>query len=187
MDSTARSATGGFILVGAGLSPLYASPGVLCILAFPHDPDGIESAEHFLIEKISQVLLKIPGSPRSGFVTEFQSGSRRYSCRSFPVSSNAGRARRRANVALIIERIQQSQSVRSIMVEQYRLTPREQEIVSSLIQGLTTKEIADRMSISPNTVKAFLRLIKVKMGTSTRSGIVGKMLMSVPQNAEVTD
>jgi DNA-binding CsgD family transcriptional regulator len=32
------------------------------------------------------------------------------------------------------------------------------------------------MNISPNTVKAFLRLIMVKMRVSTRSAIVGKAL-----------
>jgi DNA-binding CsgD family transcriptional regulator len=45
-----------------------------------------------------------------------------------------------------------------------------------LLQGLTSKEIAARMSISPNTVKAFLRLVMVKMGVSTRSGIVGRVV-----------
>jgi DNA-binding CsgD family transcriptional regulator len=31
------------------------------------------------------------------------------------------------------------------------------------------------MKISANTVKVFLRLVMVKMGVSTRSGIVGKI------------
>jgi DNA-binding CsgD family transcriptional regulator len=43
-----------------------------------------------------------------------------------------------------------------------------------LVDGLTSKQIADRMTISTNTVKAFLRLIMIKMGVSTRAGIVGK-------------
>ena len=43
-----------------------------------------------------------------------------------------------------------------------------------LLEGLTSKQIAERMSISTNTVKAFLRLIMIKMDVSTRSGIVGK-------------
>jgi len=34
------------------------------------------------------------------------------------------------------------------------------------------------MSISTNTVKAFLRLIMIKMGVSTRSGILGKAITS---------
>ena len=42
--------------------------------------------------------------------------------------------------------------------------------------GLSSKEIASRMSISPNTVKAFLRVIMVKMGVTSRSGVVGKIL-----------
>jgi DNA-binding CsgD family transcriptional regulator len=57
----------------------------------------------------------------------------------------------------------------------FRLTSREQETVELLFEGLTSKEIADRMKISPNTVKAFLRLVMVKMGVSTRSGIIGKI------------
>jgi DNA-binding CsgD family transcriptional regulator len=32
------------------------------------------------------------------------------------------------------------------------------------------------MKISPNTVKAFLRIVMVKMGVSTRSGILGKVI-----------
>jgi hypothetical protein len=32
------------------------------------------------------------------------------------------------------------------------------------------------MAISPNTVKAFLRLIMIKMGVPTRAGIVGRLL-----------
>jgi DNA-binding CsgD family transcriptional regulator len=46
------------------------------------------------------------------------------------------------------------------------------------MEGLTSKEIAERMKISPSTVKAFLRLVMVKMSVSTRSGIVGKVLGS---------
>jgi LuxR family transcriptional regulator, regulator of acetate metabolism len=56
------------------------------------------------------------------------------------------------------------------------LTQREKETVELLIQGLTSKEIATRMKISPNTVKAFLRIVMVKMGVSTRSGILGKVI-----------
>jgi DNA-binding CsgD family transcriptional regulator len=59
---------------------------------------------------------------------------------------------------------------------QFDLTPREQEAVMLLVEGLTSKEIAQRMKISPNTVKAFLRLVMVKMDVSTRSGIVGKIV-----------
>jgi DNA-binding CsgD family transcriptional regulator len=57
----------------------------------------------------------------------------------------------------------------------FRLTPREQETVKLLFEGLTSEESANRMKISANTSGAFLRLVMVKMDVSTRSGIVGKI------------
>ena len=59
--------------------------------------------------------------------------------------------------------------------EQFNLTQRERETVELLLKGLTSKEIANRMQISVNTVKAFLRLVMVKMKVSNRSGIAGKV------------
>lgn len=64
------------------------------------------------------------------------------------------------------------------IAERFGLTTREQETVRFLLEGLTSKEIAERMKISPNTVKAFIRLVMVKMGVSTRSGIIGKIVGS---------
>jgi len=70
----------------------------------------------------------------------------------------------------------------SELFERFSLTQRECETVEYLLQGLTSKEIAARMKISPNTVKAFLRLVMVKMKVSTRSGIAGKLTGSRPAN-----
>jgi DNA-binding CsgD family transcriptional regulator len=58
----------------------------------------------------------------------------------------------------------------------FQLTQRERETLEFVVQGYTSKEIADRMQISPNTVKAFIRIIMIKTGTTTRSGIIGKVL-----------
>jgi DNA-binding CsgD family transcriptional regulator len=60
--------------------------------------------------------------------------------------------------------------------DQYHLTPREGQAVELLLQGLASKEISARMKISPNTVKVFLRLAMVKMGASSRSGILSKFI-----------
>ncbi len=59
------------------------------------------------------------------------------------------------------------------MVEQFRLTPREREIALLLTEGLTSKEIAQRLEISPYTVKGYLNFLMRKLGVTTRSGIVG--------------
>jgi DNA-binding NarL/FixJ family response regulator len=45
-----------------------------------------------------------------------------------------------------------------------------------LVRGFTNKEIASRMQISPNTVKAFLRLVMIKMGVSNRAAIMSKFI-----------
>jgi DNA-binding CsgD family transcriptional regulator len=71
-----------------------------------------------------------------------------------------------------------SLSLLRVSSEKFHITDREQQVLQFLLEGLTSKEIADRMKISPNTVKAFLRLIMMKMGVSTRSGIVGKAMTS---------
>jgi DNA-binding CsgD family transcriptional regulator len=55
------------------------------------------------------------------------------------------------------------------------LTPREREALILLTEGLTSKEIAQRMNISAHTVKGFVHLIMLKLGVTTRSGIVGKI------------
>jgi len=61
------------------------------------------------------------------------------------------------------------------VAKQYNLTSRELQAVELLTDGLRSKEIALRMQISPNTVKTFLRLVMLKMGVSTRSGIVRRV------------
>jgi DNA-binding CsgD family transcriptional regulator len=58
----------------------------------------------------------------------------------------------------------------------YGLTDREREVMEGVSLGLTTKMLGDRMNISPNTVNAFLRMIMIKLGVTTRAGIVGKLL-----------
>ncbi len=62
------------------------------------------------------------------------------------------------------------------VTEQFHLTPREQQTLHFLLKGMTSKEIANHMAISPHTVKAFLRLVMSKMQVTTRSGIIGKIV-----------
>jgi two-component system nitrate/nitrite response regulator NarL len=51
---------------------------------------------------------------------------------------------------------------------QYRLTPRELEIVSAIVSGDSNRDIAERLSISLQTVKHHLTSIFDKTGVSTR-------------------
>jgi len=76
-------------------------------------------------------------------------------------------------VAVVLERSGAASRAAAEVSESFRLTDREREVVELLIQGLTNKEIAGRMDISPNTVRAFISMVMGKLGVSTRSGIVG--------------
>ena len=78
------------------------------------------------------------------------------------------------SLAIILERSSNGSIEIDQLSEKFHLSAREREVLPHLLNGLTTKEIASGMDISPNTVKVFLRMIMVKMGVSTRSGIVGK-------------
>lgn len=49
------------------------------------------------------------------------------------------------------------------------LTEREREVLDLLAQGLTNKEIAERLFITPNTVKRHLKAVFEKLGVHTRS------------------
>jgi DNA-binding CsgD family transcriptional regulator len=72
------------------------------------------------------------------------------------------------------------------VAETYSLTDRESEVLEGISVGLSSKTLAHQMNISPNTVNAFLRMIMIKMGVTTRAGIVGKLLeVEREGNAEV--
>jgi DNA-binding CsgD family transcriptional regulator len=98
-----------------------------------------------------------------------------YSCRSFVIKSWSDNITQPVRALYLKQEMSVGDTVFQIGAE-YRLTDREQEALIGVAMGLSSKELAVRMHISPNTVKAFLRLIMVKMGATTRAGIVGKLI-----------
>ena len=169
-------AAAGFLLAEPSLKPMYANAEAIQVLTYPEDPSKLPSLDNILVEKIPALFPDHPSKSPSALVAEFMSGRRRYRCRVFALTSRAGNGFPQPAVALLIERSGQASFDVTQSAAQFHLTPREQETLLFLIQGLTNKEIAERMNISPNTVKAFLKLMMVKMGVSTRSGIIGKVM-----------
>ena len=177
----------GFIVLDAGLKVIASNSEVMQILTFPGEPEKSHSLNGWLTDTFHSKLVdkQLP----SGIASEVQSSRRTYSCRTFPLNCLENSKQSSAHSQLPLCQSLLTESLLIVMIERknnqatsieqlserYGLTPRERETVQFLVEGLTSKEIAERMKISANTVKAFIRLVMMKMGVSTRSGIVGKI------------
>ncbi len=60
--------------------------------------------------------------------------------------------------------------------EDYGLTPREQDIINGLVDGLSYKLIADRFDISIDTVRAHIRNIYKKLHVNSKAEVIAKSL-----------
>jgi DNA-binding CsgD family transcriptional regulator len=166
----------GFLLVDSSMNPIYASPEVARILMYPQKAEGHRNLVDHLAKKLRSLQFAEQSSGTSTTViARFQSGKRLYLCRAFRVKG-LDKGDSQGSVALFFERGAGKPISLAGISDKFHLTTREREVALHLIQGLTSKEIALRMKISPHTVKAFIRLIMFKMGVSTRSGIVVKVL-----------
>lgn len=161
----------GFLLLDSESKLVAANHTALQILSYPGEAGRIKQPAVFLAERVRTVLFDNQQRKAHVFVKEFRSGKRRYMCKTFQLDCDAQGSMQPA-LAIVLER--NSASIEEASGE-FDLTDRERETVELVLQGFTSKEIASRMNISPNTVKAFLRLVMVKMKVSTRSGIAGKI------------
>ncbi len=162
----------GFLLLDSAHKPFYSNPEAIRILTFSVKPGDSRPLEALLAERVRFVFRK-HRPLHSDSLFEFVSGRRRYLCRVINLPSPPG-SPPELFAALLLER-KAAQCGASQAAKQYNLTSRELQAVELLMDGLRSKEIALRMQISPNTVKTFLRLVMLKMGVSTRSGIVRKV------------
>lgn len=159
----------GFVLADLRLKPVYANRAAIRILSCPARSDPANVVQRRLqtilgVERCSAGLV----GPKS-----FLSGNRPYICRVFLLKSPRTKVGQSA-VALLIEPEGRMLIEDVAATASFRLSPRERETVHNLTLGLTNKEIAEQMAVSPHTVKQFVRQIMGKVGVTTRSGIVGK-------------
>jgi len=165
----------GLILADLSLKPIYTNASAVGILTYPDEPRAAGSAVA-VQERLRSILATEhlafgPALPARSFL----SGRRRYLCRSVLMDGWPGGTRQPV-VAILLERPPRALATLPDVGQRFHLSPREVQTVEYLLQGLTTKEIARCMGVSPNTIKQFIRLIMGKMGVTTRSGIVGKLV-----------
>jgi DNA-binding CsgD family transcriptional regulator len=166
----------GLVVVDTALNVVAVNTEAIQILIFPERRDKIADLKTVLTKRVRSSLLD-PGSSYSSFFKEFRSAKRVYQCRCFSLNSSfSSNGDTRPTLLVMLERKSDGRTAVAALSHRFGLTAREEETVQLLVEGLTSKEIATRMKISPNTVKGFIRLIMVKMNVFTRSGIIGKIL-----------
>lgn len=166
----------GLVVVDCSLSVVASNVEAIQILTFPTSSEKIPHLDDCLTKRIRPDSGYRSSSAPYSLIKQLKSARRTYHCRSFPLYLNGnGQRPNYPAFVLVLERSANEAGELAEICMRFRLTPREQEAVELLFEGLTNKEIANRMEISAHTVKAFLRLVMVKMSVSTRSGIVGKI------------
>lgn len=167
----------GLIILNRALQPLAADHGARMILAdcdgHPEDLSSTDVAD--IPPAVAELLRSRSWTSVSGTSVMLRGSDANYKCTLFRVESQTP-APDPAMMVLHFERGISPEDAIHHIAESCNLTLRELEVLRGLSMGMTSKEIAAQLEISPNTVKSYIRLIMVKIGVTTRSGIVGKLL-----------
>jgi DNA-binding CsgD family transcriptional regulator len=91
---------------------------------------------------------------------------------------------RNSRLLIIMEELHQKLEYPDTNIQQrYHLTQREQMVIIYLMLGFTNKEIANRLNLSEYTVKEHLKRIMQKTKTTTRTGLLARMIFPTLQGA----
>src|SRR6266404_616933 len=173
---SASKSAAGFLLLDSSLSIVSFNDEAVRILSYPDNVAILKNSDLLLTETIRSRLITQQASGESVFVKQFKSGRRTYFCRAFLIDSHA-KEPGQPTTAVLLERGPSGLVLLSQVCQQFKFTQREREVLEYLLQGMSSKVIANRMNLSPSTVKAFVRLIMIKTGVSSRSAIVAKIMM----------
>jgi DNA-binding CsgD family transcriptional regulator len=166
----------GFMLVDSTFSPIFMNPEAAGILSYTDENKGARPNHKRLADKIKTLFASLKRDSKGCYSAKFQSGRRNYQCTLFSLDPSS-QSEQIAVSAIMLER--NSRPLDFELTDGFTFTKRERQVVQLLALGLTTKEIAERLEISPNTVKTFLRLVMAKTEVTTRSGIIGKLLQNI--------
>lgn len=158
----------GMVVMDLSFRPIAADSGGANILT--RSNNGLVIPDEVLSTLRPRAISELADSK-----TRFRIGKIGYVCRVSVLQPCPGSAGQQLLLMKLHRQTEASDTVLEIAAR-YELTDREREALTGISMGLTCKEVAHQMNISPNTVKAFLRLIMIKMGVNRRSGIISKVL-----------
>jgi DNA-binding CsgD family transcriptional regulator len=169
----------GIILMDLSLRPLAFNRQARTILNYTAAPEMQEEQMLRVPEEILEQIRRQKPTDSLALVTHFRAGRREYICQTQFMES-CSECLPQLRVVLLLQRNSSAHETVHKIAAQFNLTEREGEALQGIAIGLSSKEVAGRMHISPNTVKAYLRLVMVKMGVTTRSAVVAKIIEQSP-------
>jgi len=81
-------------------------------------------------------------------------------------------------VAVVLQPAQAAELV-SLMLSRFRLTRSERQITELVLEGRSTKEIAEELVVSPHTVQDHLKAVFAKAGVRSRRDLVARVTGAV--------
>jgi DNA-binding CsgD family transcriptional regulator len=162
----------GLVLLDLSLKPIAFDQGAAALLISPSQANG--KGQIHLPKEILQAIRDCKRTELATIKMRFWARESEYTCRVYLIPENEGL--RQSLLALHFERgVSAHEAVRKLSLI-YGLTDRQHEALLGIATGLSNKEMAQRMAISPNTVKVYLRLIMAKMGATSRAEVAAKLL-----------
>ena len=168
-------ADSGVILLDHSLKIVAFDKGAAAILKDQDSTGNSSRPSYHLPKDILNTIRNCKISTISNLRMELRLVDGEYTCRAFLLNWQNWLSTQ-PMIAVYLEKVLTSNDAIYDVGVRYQLTAREQEVLRGISLGLSSKVMADRMDISPNTVKAFLRLIMIKMGVTSRAGIVANIL-----------
>jgi len=159
----------GLLLLGPKQELIACNAEAVNILMYPNKPGKPRDLRELVAAKIPIDQFMAASELKT---IDFISGRRRYQCTAHRLEIHGHNP---VTTTFLLHRAPSAEVILRGISARYNLTAREREMTGHLLHGLTSKEIAQQMNISPNTVKAFMRLVMTKMGVTTRAGIVGRL------------
>jgi len=164
----------GLLFLDLSLRPIALDRGAASILNSTR-PEGV-NPDTFVPREIVNILRYRKPTDLPSENTSFHIGRSEYSFRVFLLGASS--ALTQPILALHLEKVSSASDAVYEIATRYNLSEREREVLRGISLGLANKDVAEKLGISPNTVKSFQRLVMLKMGAKTRAGMIAKLLQS---------
>lgn len=176
------------ILMNPALTMIGIDRGAAAILNYGAERGTRQNPVYVIPEQIVNAVRSHDFADTSCLRMSVRIGGSEYDCRAYLVDCPEG-VLPQPTVAFLLETHALATDAIDKVAAHYNLTRREQEALRGISLGLSSTDVAKRMNISPSTLRTFLRLMKIKMGATSRAGMVSAILrirLEVPSETNLS-